>query len=39
MEAESQELKSLEAEKVKIVNAIDTFNNVLADANEQLEKA
>jgi len=28
-----------EAEKTKIVNAIDVSNNALADANEQLEKA
>ena len=39
IEAEFQELKSLEAEKVKIVDAIDASNNALADANEQLEKA
>ena len=34
LEAESQELKSQEAEKIKIVNAIDASNNLLADANE-----
>ena len=39
LEAESQELKSLDAEKIKIADAIDTSNNALADANEQLEKA
>ena len=39
LEAESQELKSLEAEKTKIVDAIDTSNNALADAIEQLKKA
>ena len=39
LEAELQELKSLEAKKVKVANAIDSSNNALADANEQLEKA
>ena len=39
LEAESQELKSLEAENIKIVDAINASNNELADANEQLEKA
>ena len=38
MKAKSSELKSLEAEKIKIVDAIDAFNNALADANEQLKK-
>ena len=32
-------MKSLETEKIKIADAIDVFNNALADANEQLEKA
>jgi len=31
-------LKSLEAEKIKIADAINAFNNALTDANEQLEK-
>jgi len=39
LEAESQELKSIEGEKIKIADAIDASNNALADANEQLEKA
>jgi len=39
LEAESQELKSLEAEKIKIADEIDASNNALTDANEQLEKA
>ena len=39
LKVESQELKSLEAEKVKIVDAIDFSNNALANVNEQLEKA
>ena len=39
MGAESQELKSLEAEKIKIAITIDASNNALADVNEQLEKA
>jgi len=39
LEVESQELKSLEAEKVKIVDAIDASNSSLADTNEQLEMA
>jgi len=39
MKAESQELKSLEAKKVKIIDTIDSSNNALDDANEQLEKA
>jgi len=39
LEAESQELKSLEAEKIKIADAIDASNNALANTNEQLEKA
>ena len=34
LEVESQELKSLEAEKIKIAYAIDAFNNALTDANE-----
>ena len=38
LEAESQELKSLEAEKVKIIDAIDASDNALADVNEQLKK-
>ena len=38
LEAESQELKSLEAEKVNITDAIDASNNALADANEHLER-
>ena len=29
----------MEAEKIKIVDAIDASNNALADANKQLEKA
>ena len=36
--AETQELKSLEIEKVKIADAIDASNSALANANEQLEK-
>jgi len=39
MEAKFKELKSLEAKKVKFVDAIDASNNVLADVNEQLKKA
>ena len=39
LEAESQELKSLEAEKIKIVDTIDASNNALVVANEQLKKA
>ena len=39
LEAESQELKSLEAEKIKIADVIDASNNAHDDANEQLEKA
>ena len=38
MKAESQELKSLEAKNVKIVDVIDASNTALADTNEQLEK-
>ena len=34
-----KEVEIPEAEKTKIVNAIDVSNNALADANEQLEKA
>jgi len=32
-------LKSPEAKKIKIIDAIDASNNALTDANEQLEKA
>jgi len=32
-------LKFLEAEKIKITDALDVSNNTLADANEQLERA
>ena len=39
LEVESQELKSLEAENIKIADVIDASNNALADAKEQLEKA
>ena len=39
LEAESQGLKSFVAKKIKIADAIDTSNNALANANEQLEKA
>ena len=39
MKIVSKELKSLEAEKVKIADVIDASNNALADTNEQLEKA
>ena len=35
----SQELKSLETKKVKIVDVIDSSNSALADTNEQFEKA
>ena len=38
VEAASQELKSLETEKVKISDAIIASNRALADANKQLEK-
>ena len=34
LEAESQGLKSLVAEKIKIADAIDASNNALVDANE-----
>ena len=34
LEAESQALKSLIAEKIKIVDTIDASNNALVDANE-----
>jgi len=39
LEAESQGLKSLEAKKFKITDAIDASNNALVNANKQLEKA
>ena len=38
LEAKPQELKFLEAEKIKIAYAIDYSHNALVDANEQLEK-
>jgi len=38
LEAESQELKSVKAEKFKIADAIDASNNALVDANEQLKR-
>jgi len=39
LEAESQELKPLEAKKIKIVDVIDASNNILVDVNKQLEKS
>ena len=38
-EVVSQELKSLEAEKITIANVIDASNQALASANDQIENA